>query len=219
MTTVNRHPDHDPHPVLSVDDAQCTVAKLRVFSGVSFSIKEGERVHLGGANGSGKTTVLRCIGGTMALDRGHICVGGSAAGSRRAKMLTGLCVNPEQALHLHMSGHDNLMFAGRLRVPASRVADEVAAVERELGISPFAAKSAHTYSAGMRARVTIARALLGRPALLLMDEPTRSLDDEGREMFWAALGRRPDAACLIATHLPDDRPRCDRTVALTGPPR
>ncbi len=132
-------------------------------------------------------------------------------------MLTGLCVNPEQGLHLHMSGHHNLLFAARLRMPADQVDDAVRQVETELAISPFAAKSAHNYSAGMRARVTVARALLGRPALLLMDEPTRSLDDEGRELFWAALSRRPEAACLIATHLPDDRLRCDRVIALTGP--
>jgi ABC-2 type transport system ATP-binding protein len=203
--------------VLDVDDAQCTVAHLRVFSGLSFAVKAGERVHLGGANGSGKTTVLRCIGGTMLLDHGHIRVAGSVAGSRRARTLTGLCVNPEQGLHLHMSGHDNLMFAGRLRMPAARVADAVSTVEKELGISPFAEKAAQHYSAGMRARVTVARALLGGPALLLMDEPTRSLDDEGRELFWAALNRRPHAACLIASHLPDDRLRCDRTMTLTGP--
>jgi ABC-type multidrug transport system ATPase subunit len=203
--------------VLDVDDAQCTVSRLRVFSGLTFTIRPGERVHLGGVNGAGKTTVLRCIGGTMSLDRGHISVGGSAAGSKRARILTGMCVNPEQGLHLHMSGHDNLMFAGRLRMPAARVRDAVTQVETELGISPFAGKSAQHYSAGMRARVTVARALLGHPPLLLMDEPTRSLDDEGRELFWAALNRRPEAACLIASHLPDDRLRCDRSIGLTGP--
>jgi ABC-type multidrug transport system ATPase subunit len=204
-------------PVLDVLDAQCTVAHHRVFTDLTFAVKAGERVQLTGPNGSGKTTVLRCIGGTMWLERGRISVSGSAAGSKRARTLTGLCVNPEQGLHLQMSGHDNLMFAGRLRMPAAQVATAVADVERELNIGPFAAKTAGHYSAGMRARVTVARALLGRPALLLMDEPTRSLDDEGRKLFWAALDRRPEAACLIATHLPDDRLRCDRTIPLTGP--
>ncbi len=154
----------------------------------------------------------------MLLDRGEISIGGSPAGSKRARVLTGLCVNPEQGLHLHMSGHDNLMFAARLRMPEARVADAVSEVEKELGILPFAGKSAHDYSAGMRARISVARALLGRPSLLLMDEPTRSLDEDGRELFWAAVRRRPEAACLIATHLPDDRLRCDRTIAMTGPP-
>jgi len=176
-------------------------------------------VHLDGPNGSGKTTVLRCVGGTMCLDRGRIQIGGAPAGSGRARALTGLCVDPEQGLYPRLSGHDNLLFAARLRMPAGQVGDAVDLVERELAITPFAARPAHDYSAGMRARVTVARALLGGPAVLLLDEPTRSLDADGRVLFWAALDRRPDVACLIASHLPGDRDRCDRSLDLSERPR
>lgn len=176
-------------------------------------------MHLDGPNGSGKTTVLRCVGGTMCLDRGRIQIGGAPAGSGRARALTGLCVDPEQGLYPRLSGHDNLLFAARLRMPAGQVGDAVDLVERELAITPFAARPAHDYSAGMRARVTVARALLGGPAVLLLDEPTRSLDADGRVLFWAALDRRPDVACLIASHLPGDRDRCDRSLDLSERPR
>lgn len=153
----------------------------------------------------------------MSLDRGSIRVDGAPAGSAKARMRTGLCVNPEQGLYLQLSGHDNLLFAARLRLPASQVATAVERVEGELGIAPFATRKAHVYSAGMRARVSVARALLGDPAVLLMDEPTRSLDTDGCALFWAALDRRPNSACLIASHLTDDRDHCDRSMTLPAP--
>jgi ABC-2 type transport system ATP-binding protein len=62
----------------------------------------------------------------------------------------------------------------------------------------------------------VARALLGQPALLLMDEATRSLDEAGRELFWAALARRPAVACVVVSHLPGDRERCDRSLDVAG---
>lgn len=204
-----------PTIVLDVVDAGCTVARHRIFSGLTLAVRAGERVHLDGPNGSGKTTVLRCVAGTMSLDCGSIRIVGERAGTLRARAMTGLCVNPEQGLHLQLSGHDNLLFAARLRVPKRSVPAAVAELELELSITPFAGRPARLYSAGMRARVTVARAMLGRPALLLMDEPTRSLDAEGRELFWAALDRRPNAACLLASHLPDDKARCDRSVDLS----
>jgi len=205
--------------VLRIAGARCSVGRHRIFSGLDLEVRAGERVHLDGPNGSGKTTVLRCVGGTMCLDRGRIQIGGAPAGSGRARALTGLCVDPEQGLYPRLSGHDNLLFAARLRMPAGQVGDAVDLVERELAITPFAARPAHDYSAGMRARVTVARALLGGPAVLLLDEPTRSLDADGRVLFWAALDRRPDVACLIASHLPGDRDRCDRSLDLSERPR
>ena len=204
-----------PAVVLDVVGAGCLVARHRIFSGLTLAVRAGERVHLDGPNGSGKTTALRCVAGTMSLDRGSIRIVGERAGTMSARAMTGLCVNPEQGLHLQLSGHDNLLFAARFRVPKRDVRAAVAELERELAITPFAAKPARLYSAGMRARVTVARAMLGQPALLLMDEPTRSLDAEGRELFWAALDRRSGAACLLASHLPDDRARCDRSVDLS----
>lgn len=212
-------PERGGPAVLRIADARCSVGGHRIFSGLSLDVRVGERVHLGGPNGSGKTTVLRCVGGTMCIDRGWIQIDGAPAGSARARALTGLCIDPERGLYPKLSGHDNLLLAARLRLPGRQVGTAVDLVERELAITPFAARAVHDYSAGMRARVTVARALLGRPAVLLLDEPTRSLDADGRELLWAALDRRPGVACVIASHLLGDRDRCDRSVDLSGQPR
>lgn len=186
--------------------------RRQVFSGLDLDVAAGERVHLGGPNGSGKTTLLRCLAGTLAVRSGSISVYGSAATTRWSRAHLGVSLNPEQAFYLRLSGHDNLLLAARLRVPAALVNREVDSIERELDIS-FAGERVQTYSSGMRSRLAMARALLGEPPLLLLDEPTRSLDSEGRSSFWAAVERR-GVACVIASHLASDRDNCDRALQL-----
>jgi ABC-type multidrug transport system ATPase subunit len=203
--------------MLHVDGAACAVGGRSIFRSVSFQVQAGEKLHLAGINGSGKTSLLRCIGGTMAFSSGSATIGSHPAGSVAARALTGLCVEPEKGLYLNMSGYQNLAFAARIRCGAGNVGKQVDGVVHEMGIGGFAADRVTHYSAGMRARVAIARALIGRPALLLLDEPTRSLDDDGRELFWAALAARPAAAVVIASHLALDRERCHTTLDLAGP--
>lgn len=198
---------------LLVHNAGRRFGRRRIFSGLDVDLAAGERLLLGGANGSGKSTLLRCLAGTLALSAGSVTIDGFPAGSRGSRARLGLCLNPEQAHHLRLSGHDNLLFAARLRLPARQVADAVDAVERELGITDFAGERVQQYSSGMRALVATGRALLGRPTLLLLDEPTRSLDADGRSRLWAALERRP-VACVIASHRGSDRDRCDRVLDL-----
>lgn len=184
-----------------------------VFSGLDVDLSAGERLLLRGANGSGKTTLLRCLAGTLALSTGSVDIDGSPVGSRAAKAGIGVCLYPEQSLYLRLSGHDNLLLAARLRMSPRLATDAVALVEEELGITEFAGAQARNYSSGMRARVVIARALLGQPLLLLLDEPTRSLDAEARQRLWAALNRR-SVACVIASHRDSDVDECHRAMTL-----
>ena len=69
----------------------------------------------------------------------------------------------------------------------------------------------------MLQKLALARGLIGEPPLLLLDEPTRSLDDAAVEVLWAAIERRPEVAVLIATHRRDDLVRCDREIELGRP--
>ncbi len=208
--------DSAGNAVLMIRDAGCSIAGRPIFGNLHLEIKAGERVHLSGANGAGKSTVLRCISGTMPLTTGMVTIIGQLAGSLLARTMVGSCIEPERGLYPNLSARDNLLFAARLRQRGQDVRAAVRDVEIELGISDFAAEKVRHYSAGMRARVAIARALLGSPVLLLLDEPTRSLDQAGRELLWSALRRRRSVACLITSHLPSDQVECDRSLTLVG---
>ncbi|NBE85363.1 ABC transporter ATP-binding protein [Micromonospora rubida] len=189
----------------------------RVFSGLDFDVPTGTRLLVTGGNGSGKTTLLRCLAGTLSLTSGAALVDGHPAGSPAARRALGVCLNPEQGLYGSLSGRDNLLLAARLRLPAAAARRMVARVEDEFEIGPFARVPVQRCSAGMRARVTIARSLLADPAALVLDEPGRSLDERARNLLWAALDRRPQLACVVVSHQSEDQSRCGRT--LTFPVR
>lgn len=198
---------------LRVRDAGRRFGRRDIFRRLELVLVPGERLFLGGPNGSGKSTLLRCLAGTLALNSGSVTIEGFDAGSRPARARTGVCLSPEQALYPRLSGHDNLIFAARLRLPPGEVAEAVDAVEQELDLAGFAGSPVREYSSGMRARVASARALLGQPSLLLLDEPTRSMDAASCDRLWAALERR-GAACVISSHRDSDRERCDSRLDL-----
>lgn len=200
--------------MIEVRQATRRFGKQPIFADLDLDVQPGARLLLAGGNGSGKTTLLRCLAGTLALTTGRISVAGEPAGSPASRRLVGLCLAPEQGLYGRLSARDNLRLVARLRLPRRTVEPATTAVIEELGIEAYADRPAEKYSAGMRARVSIARALLGDPAVLLLDEPARSLDESGRALLWAALDRRRDLACVIASHHREDRARCDSILAL-----
>ncbi|MFG1677276.1 ATP-binding cassette domain-containing protein [Micromonospora sp. NPDC049282] len=184
----------------------------RVFSGLDLDVPAGTRLLVAGGNGSGKTTLLRCLAGSLSLTSGIALVDGHSAGSPAARRALGVCLNPEQGLYGRLSGHENLLLAARLRLPDATARRAVSQVEDEFGIGPFAKVPTQRCSAGMRARLTIARSLLADPTALVLDEPSRSLDEQARSLLWDALDRRPQLACVMVSHESEDRYRCERTL-------
>lgn len=206
----------DSRAVVRVVDAGRRFGSQTVFSDVCFTLNPGERLHLRGANGSGKTTLLRCILGTVRLTSGSMEVAGRPPGSRGARV--GACLNPEQSLYSTVSGHENLLFAARLWLPASAAARAVATIEEELELEQIARVRVDRCSAGMRARLSVARALLIEPSLVLLDEPTRSLDDASHALVWRALDARPALTTVIVSHRPEDGAHCGRSYDLRSQP-
>ncbi|SCL32363.1 ABC transporter [Micromonospora nigra] len=200
--------------MLRLDGAGRAFGRRPVFSGLDLEVPPGTRLLLAGGNGAGKTTLLRCLAGTLALSTGRATIAGQSAGTPAARRLVGVALAPEQTLYGRLSGHDNLMLVARMRLPTRQAAAAVARVEDELAISEYARTPAQRCSAGMRARISVARALLGDPPVLLLDEPGRSLDAATRALFWAALDRRPGLTCVLASHLESDRARCDQTLPM-----
>jgi ABC-2 type transport system ATP-binding protein len=149
---------------------------------VSFEVAAGEIYGLLGPNGAGKTTTISIIAGLIKADNGRVLVDGAdfASDPTRAKKLMGV-VPQEIALYEELSGRENLEFWGRIAglsaAQARQRADELLAA---LSLADRAKDPIKTYSGGMKRRINLGAALLHRPRLLLLDEPTVGIDPQAR---------------------------------------
>ncbi len=203
-------------PVLHVSRLSRRFGSVVALGPVDLELKPGERIALVGRNGAGKSTLLRCIAGTVSPSEGSVTVCGHAAGSLTAKSAIGVSFSQERSFYLRMSGIQNLLTFARLRLSRTAATDAVRRIIVELQLDEIAQKRVDRCSTGMVQQLAIARALLHDPALLLLDEPTRSLDEEATERLWSALERRPHLVVIFATHRREDVERCGHAVRL-GP--
>ncbi len=193
-----------------------SLEQRRVLGPMDLEVAQGQRVALTGPNGSGKSTLLRCIAGTVAPSSGSITVGGHPAGSRQARRLVGVSFSAERSFYLRLSGMQNLMAFARLRDAGGGARAMVQQIVAEMEIEHIAARRVDRCSTGMVQQLAVARALLGDPPVVLLDEPTRSLDDDAIARLWRAIDARPSATVLIATHRSEDVGRCGRNVAFSA---
>jgi len=186
-----------------------------VLRDLSLRVEPGERVALAGPNGAGKTTLLRCILGTLLPTSGTVTVAGHPAGSVAARALVGTSLSQERSFYMRLTGHENLLLHARLRGLGKRsAAARVRELVRELDVEKIAARRADRCSTGQLQQLAFARGLVGAPRVILLDEPTRSLDADARERMWAALARRADVVVVVASHLADDVERATRVLAV-----
>lgn len=183
--------------------------------GVSLDVEAGQRVALLGHNGAGKTTLMKMILGLTPVAAGSIAVLGSRPGSRTARSATGFL--PENAaFHGALTGREQLHHFARLKSVALGAADDMLA---RVGLAAAADRKIRTYSKGMRQRVGLAQALLGRPQIALLDEPTSGLDPISRHEFYDIVDElaQSGTTVLISSHaLTELETRCDRIAILSS---
>ena len=208
-------PSREPSALL-IEGLGRSFGRREVVRDLDLSLAAGERLALCGPNGSGKTTILRCIAGTVTPTAGRISVLGHPAGSRDARRVVGVSLSQERSFYLRLSGEDNLLFAAGVRgIDRNEAARRVAELAEELELGAILAKRVDRCSTGMVQQLAFARALIGAPRLLLLDEPTKSLDAAATERLWRAVNARPQVALVIATHREDDMARCHRRLDLS----
>ena len=154
---------------------------LQAVDNISFAVEAGEIFGFLGHNGAGKTTTIRMLSGQLLPTSGGARVAGRdvITEQRHLRPLIGV-VSEHQNLYERMSGRENLEFAVRLYGQNLRRVDETL---KQVGLLDRAKDNVRTYSNGMKQRLLIARALLHRPQIIFLDEPTRGLDPVvGREI-------------------------------------
>ncbi|HEY3903891.1 MAG TPA: ATP-binding cassette domain-containing protein [Streptosporangiaceae bacterium] len=204
-------------PPLLVDGLTKTYpGGVRAVRGISFEVAEGEIFGLLGPNGAGKTTTLGVLTTLVRPSGGRAMVAGldvtrEPLAARRAMGV----VFQDSVLDNDFSGLANMRLHARLwRVPEDRIAGLLDAV----GLTARASDGVRTYSGGMKRRLEIARALLGRPRILLLDEPTLGLDPIVRSELWAmirTLQATRGVTVLVSTHyLEEAQSVCDRVAII-----
>ncbi|MGH9602098.1 MAG: ABC transporter ATP-binding protein, partial [Terriglobales bacterium] len=172
-----------------------------------------------GPNGSGKTTILKLVSTVLLPDEGQILVNGFDTRGRGAEVRgrIGFAVASERSFYPRLTARENLdLFAGLDDVPRSHRPQRVESVLETTGLSDAGDTLAMKFSSGMFQRLGIARALLKQPSVLLLDEPTRSLDPGGAMHLWQTVREAASAGAtvLLATHNFDEAVSVGHRVAV-----
>ncbi|MFP9127233.1 ABC transporter ATP-binding protein [Niallia sp. BSM11] len=205
---------------LAVKNLTKTIGKRKIIKDISFELKSGEVFGFLGPNGAGKTTTIRMLVGLIKPTSGSIQICGYDVKQDFSKAMERLgCIVENPELYPYLTGWENLQFFARMLkgVDDKRIEDIIELV----GLKDRIHDKVKTYSLGMRQRLGIGQALLSRPKVLILDEPTNGLDPSGiREMrqFIRFLAEKEGLSVLVSSHLLSEiQLLCDRvSIILNG---
>jgi len=203
-------------PALLVDNLVVRFGELEAVGGLSFAVAPGEVFGLLGPNGAGKTTVIRVLTTLLAPTEGGARVAGFDVRTESLSVRASIGYIP-QAISVDgaLTAYENLDFYGRVTgVPRRERRERIAEAIETMELAPMLDRLARTLSGGMLRRLEIASALLNRPEVLFLDEPTVGLDPTARGMVWErlqALREQEGTTILVTTHVMEEAERhCDR---------
>jgi ABC-2 type transport system ATP-binding protein len=213
-------PAQAPDPAIDARDLVRRFGRTVALDGVSLAVPPGEIHALLGPNGAGKTTLLRLLAGLMTPTSGSVRVLGRPVErkAREARGLVGLVPSGDRSFYLRISGLENLAFFARLNGFRRRAA--FARGEELLdhvGLAEAAPRPVGEYSHGMQKRLSVARALITDPSVLLVDEATHDLDPEGARRVRGLVedcARRGAAVVWATQRLDEIRSFADRVTLL-----
>jgi ABC-2 type transport system ATP-binding protein len=202
--------------VVKLQDVTKRIGSRTIIDRISLEVNPGEVFGFLGPNGSGKTTTIRMMVGLMAMTGGDIHIGGRSVKTNFSGAIAqvgAIVENPE--LYKFLTGYQNLLhFARMSSVPKQRI-DEVVEL---VGLTGRIHDKVKKYSLGMRQRLGVAQAVMHRPKLLVLDEPTNGLDPAGiRELrdYLRRLAREEGTAVFVSSHLLSEMElMCDRVAIL-----
>ncbi|SHE10947.1 ABC transporter ATPase [Chlamydia abortus] len=203
--------------VLNVRNLKKKIRGKWIIKGVSFDIKAGEVFGFLGPNGSGKTTTIRMLVHLIKPTEGTISVCGISLRDKPTEALRNIgCIVENPELYGYLTGWENLEHFARMLPGVS--AERIAEVVEIVGMDKRIHDKVKTYSLGMRQRLGIAQALLGRPKLLILDEPTNGLDPQGIKEMREFIRKLASTglSVFVSSHLLSEiQLMCDRVAIIT----
>ena len=182
-------------------------ANVAALAGLSLEVRSGEAVALLGANGAGKSTLLRILATLLLPTRGSAQIAGhdAATQAREVRRRLGYHAGSDLGFYARLTGRENLRFFGRLNhLSATLLARRIPDLAKQFHLEEALDRQVRTLSSGTVQRLSLARALLHEPQVLLLDEPTRSLDAiaaaEFRRFLKSEVLRSGDTSLLFASH-------------------
>lgn len=203
-------------PAVVIHGLRVVRGKRLVIPDLDLEVPAGEVVGLLGPSGSGKSTLIRCIVGVQIIESGTLTVLGHPAGSAPLRDDVGY-VTQNPSVYADLTVRDNVAYFGRaVGLRGTELRDAVDRTLTEVDLTSHADQLVRDLSGGQESRVSLAAALVGRPTLLVLDEPTVGLDPVLRRDLWnlfrnlAAAGH----SLIVSSHVMDEATRCDRLVLL-----
>ncbi len=194
---------------IETTDLHKSFGNLNAVQGVNLQVRRGEIYGLLGPNGSGKTTLIRMLVGLIKPTRGHVMLLGKHLPNKDVLARVGY-MTQLTAVYPDLSVRDNLEFFGTLsgRVTKARIGELLELVE----LKDRAESLAGTLSGGMKQRASLACALVHRPEMLFLDEPTVGVDPQLRQIFWQYFRNLASdgVTIVVSSHVMDEAERCDR---------
>ncbi len=192
---------------------------LVAVDGIDFDVSKGESFGLLGPNGAGKSTVMRMIGATSQRDSGDLTILGKDPDKHGPQIRAHLGVVPQQDnLDTELSVAENLYIYGRyFGLPRKFVQGKIEELLTFAQLEEKRNAKVQSLSGGMKRRLTIARALVSEPEILMLDEPTTGLDPQARHILWDRLFRLKEqgVTLVITTHFMDEAEQlCDRLIVM-----
>ena len=214
---------------IEVRGARKSFGLVQAVAGVDLEVRRGEIYGLVGPSGAGKTTLIRIICGLLGRDAGEVWVLGHPIPKGKRHIEGRLGYMPqERALYRDLSVKENLLFFGQLNgMPWAKIQDRIAEILSFMRLSHLGTHLAGNLSGGEKQRLSLACALLHRPELLVLDEPTVGLDPALRQEFWEHFHQLKGKGhtILLTTHYLEEAGRTSRVgfmregkIRVEGPP-
>ena len=197
---------------IELEDVRVRRGDRDVLHGITTHVPPGQVMGLLGPSGCGKTTMMRCVVGVQANVRGRLTVLGRPAGAAELRPLVGY-VTQDPSVYSDLTVLENLEYFARL---VGATAATVTETLDTVGLGDHARQRVDRLSGGQAARVSLATALLGRPQVLVLDEPTVGLDPVLRDELWGTFRRLAEGGTtlLVSSHVMDEASRCDRLLLM-----